>query len=174
MLVDNEIISEFIVGRSFLDPSDDRVLDEMLNRPIGGGLRLRDLPGITKDTLRTSLSKKQEDKSSVAFKPPVLPQRRRVAARKRLDERSKSVGARVLKDLDLSPAGRQIGKIIKSAAGLSNRSAIIKLMASRVNEHLRISRGRRHEPSADDLEDALAALDTLGDEVRDEIQSRLE
>ena len=42
MLVDNEIIGSFI-NRSFLDPEDDRVLDEMLNHDIGGGLRLRDL-----------------------------------------------------------------------------------------------------------------------------------
>jgi hypothetical protein len=36
MLVDHEIIGSFI-NRSFLDPEDDRVLDEMLNHEIGGG-----------------------------------------------------------------------------------------------------------------------------------------
>ena len=42
MFVDNEIIGSFI-NRSFLDPDDDRVLDEMLIHEIGGGLRLSDL-----------------------------------------------------------------------------------------------------------------------------------
>ena len=36
MLVDDELIGEFI-AKSFLDPEDDRVLDEFLGREIGGG-----------------------------------------------------------------------------------------------------------------------------------------
>jgi DNA repair protein RadD len=35
-LVDNEIIGYFI-DQQFLDPEDDRVLDELLARPVGGG-----------------------------------------------------------------------------------------------------------------------------------------
>ena len=63
MLVDSEIIGSFI-NRSFLDPEDDRVLDEMLNHEIGGGLRLRDL--IEKEVLRATLRKKQQDRATTA------------------------------------------------------------------------------------------------------------
>ena len=52
MLVDNEIVGSFI-NRSFLDPEDDRVLEEMLDHEIGAGLRLRDV--IAKDKLRETL-----------------------------------------------------------------------------------------------------------------------
>ena len=41
-LVDNEIIGSF-VDQQFLDPEDDRVLDELLGRPIADGLALGDL-----------------------------------------------------------------------------------------------------------------------------------
>ena len=57
MLVDSEIIGSFI-NRSFLDPDDDRVLDEMLNHEVGAGLRVRDL-GVTKEQLRETLRQKQ-------------------------------------------------------------------------------------------------------------------
>jgi DNA repair protein RadD len=55
MLVDSEIIGSFI-NRSFLDPEDDRVLDEMLNHEIGAGLRLRDL--IKKEALPHDFTEK--------------------------------------------------------------------------------------------------------------------
>src|SRR5690606_2470475 len=101
MLVDNEIVGSFI-NRSFLDPEDDRVLEEMLDHEIGAGLRLRDV--ITKDKLRETLRQKQQELSQVSSSSdlPVQPQARRVGARKRLSERTGSVVARILKDLKLS------------------------------------------------------------------------
>ena len=51
-LVDNEIIGSFI-DQQFLDPEDDRVLDELLSRPVAGGLTLGDL--VPRDVLRDQL-----------------------------------------------------------------------------------------------------------------------
>ncbi len=170
MLVDNEIIGSFI-NRSFLDPDDDRVLDEMLKHEIGGGLRLRDLIG--KDVLRERLRVKQQDQAVDIRSLPVQPQNRRVQARKRLPQRTNSVVARVLKDLGLSPVGREVGRAVKSVAGRDNRAAVTSMMNASINEHLGIKAGRRKEPNADQNEDALAALDALGDQVRDTIRSGL-
>jgi excisionase family DNA binding protein len=167
MLVDDEIIGEFL-GRSFLDPDDDRVLDEMLEKEVGGGLRLRDL--VSKDQLRTRLREKQQDRLSEVVSMPVQPQRRRVQARKRLAERTGSVVARVLRDLGLSPMGRDVGRIVKGVAGRDNRSALTELLSRRVNEQLGIDSGRRGEISADQAEAALAALDSIGDRVREELR----
>ena len=168
MLVDNEIIGSFI-NRSFLDPEDDRVLDEMLDHEIGGGLRLRDL--IKKEQLRETLRKKQAvtalvDTSSL----PVQPQARRVQARKRLSQRTGSVVARILKDLGLTLGGREVGKINTKVAGRDNRAAVTSLLNTAINEHLGIVSGNRRSPRADDNEDALAALDILGDQVRDSLK----
>jgi DNA repair protein RadD len=170
MLVDNEIIGSFI-NRSFLDPDDDRVLDEMLNHEIGGGLRLSDLIG--KDVLRERLRAKQQDHAADIQSLPVQPQNRRVQARKRLPQRTNSVVARVLKDLGLSPVGREVGKAVKSVAGRDNRAAVTSMMNAAINDHLGIKAGQRKEPNADQHEDALAALDTIGDQVRDTIKKGL-
>ena len=170
MLVDSEIIGSFI-NRSFLDPDDDRVLDEMLNHDVGGGLRVRDL--VSKEQLRETLRQKQAagavtDTSSL----PVQPQDKRVQARKRLAQRTGSVVARILKDLGLSPNGREVGKINKSVAKQSNRAAVTKLLSKAINEHLGIASGSRGKPRADDNEDAVAALDGLGDQIRDSLKRR--
>jgi DNA repair protein RadD len=172
MIVDNEIIGEFI-RHSFLDPDDDRVLDEMLDREIpgGAGLRVRDLR--SKEELREILRQRQAEESREFVEAPVQPQRRRVESRKRLRERSGSVAARVLQDLGLSPAGREVGRAVKTVSGRANLQAAIELMNRRVNDHLAIERASRGEISADQAEEALAALDMIGDRVRDEISAGL-
>ena len=171
MLVDDEIIGEFI-NKSFLDPEDDRVLDEFLNREIGGGIKLADL--MSRDELRDRLRERQKAEPEQFVASPVQPQRRRVQARKRLNERARSVAARVLQDLGLSPMGREVGRAIKTVRGRDNRSATIELMNRRVNEHLGIDRAQRGKISAEQAEDALVALDTLGDEVVREVRSHTE
>ena len=94
-------------------------------------------------------------------------------ARKRLNERARAVTARVLQDLGLSPMGRELGRAIKTVRGRDNRSATFELMNRRVNEHLGIDRAQRGKISAEQAEDALAALDTIGDEVVREVRSAL-
>ena len=168
MLVDDEIIGEFI-SRSFLDPEDDRVLDEFLNREIGGGIKLADL--MSRDELQDRLRERQKAEPEQFAAAPVQPQRRCVQARKRLNERARSVAARVLQDLGLSPMGRELGRAIKTVRGRDNRSATFELMNRRVNEHLGIDRAQRGKISAEQAEDALAALDTIGDEVVREVRS---
>ena len=171
MLVDDEIIGEFI-SKSFLDPEDDRVLDEFLAREIGGGIKLADL--MSRDELRDRLRVRQKTELEPFMAAPVQPQRRRVQVRKRLSERAGSVAARVLQDLGLSPMGREVGRAIKTVRGRDNLSAAIELMNRRVNEHLGIGRAQRGKISAEQAEDALAALDTLGDEVVQEVRSHTE
>lgn len=50
----------------------------------------------------------------------------------------------------------------------------MELMNRRVNKHLGIDRAQRGEISAEEAEDALAKLDTFGDEVVQEVRSRTE
>jgi DNA repair protein RadD len=143
----------------------------MLNHDIGGGLKLRDL--VSKNQLRETLREKQTagavaDTSAL----PVQPQARRVQARKRLSQRTASVVARILKDLGLSLVGREVGKINKKVAGRDNRAAVTSLLNTAINQHLGILSGGRSNPGADDNEDALAALDMLGDQVRDSLKER--
>jgi DNA repair protein RadD len=145
----------------------------MLNHEIGGGLRLRDL--IEKEVLRATLRKKQQDRATTAevTSLPVQPQDRRVQARKRLSQRTNSVVARILKDLGFSFVGREVGKAVKTVAGRDNRAAVTILLNKSINEHLGITSGKRKTPGAEDNEDALAALDMIGDQVRDSIREEI-
>lgn len=163
MLVDNEIIGEFI-SQSFLDPDDDRVLRELLDRDIGGGIHVRDL--IDKEALRATLKQKQMDGADGApLTMPVQPQAKRVQARKRLAERSSSVAARVLQDLGLSAVGREVSRAVKEVAGRPNRAASIELVHKYVNDHLGIDKKQRDTISLEQAQRALAALDSIGDDV---------
>jgi len=168
VLVDSEILGDFI-RQSFLDPDDSRVLDEFLNKSLGAGLKLGDL--ISRDELRERIKKLQiEQGDGAPVSLPIQPQRRRVEARKRLNERAKSVANRVMTELKFSGAGREVGAAIKSVRGQPNRLALIELMNRAINSHLGIGKGERDKISADQAEDALAALDMLGDTIRDQIK----
>lgn len=171
MLVNDEIIGEFI-EKSFLDPEDDRVLDEFLNRDIGGGIRLGDL--LPREELRERLRNHQQSEPAQFVAVPVQPQRRRAQARRRLNERARSVAARVLQDLKLSPAGREVGRAIEPRRRTDNRAAMIQLMNQRVNARIGIGPAQRERISADQAEEALEALDSIGDEVLEEIRSQME
>lgn len=162
MLVDNEIIGEFI-ARAFLDPDDDRVLEEILDRDIGGGLRVRDI--IPKTGLRDMLRQRQADKSSDHVQTAPQPQERREQARKRLRERTSSVAMRIIRDLGLAPVGWEIGKKIKAAAGRDNRTAAIELMNKSVNKFLKVDSKMRDKLTTDQLDGALAELDRLADKI---------
>ena len=72
----------------------------------------------------------------------------------------------------MSPAGREVGQRDKSVAGRDNRAAVTSLLNKAVNEHLGIKSGSRKNPDAEDNEDALAALDMLGDRVRDSLKGK--
>ena len=160
-LVNNEIISHFLEQR-FLDPEDDRVLDEILNREIAPGLTLGSV--VDRETLRERI-RQQHSTGVVEYQEiPVSPQRRRQQARQRLAERSKSVAARILKDLKIAPTGRDLAR----AAGRSakpNLQVAIALTHERVNDYLGIEPGMRDEISADQAAAALDHLDHIADEL---------
>ena len=167
MLVNNEIISHF-VGQSYLSPDDDRVLDEILAQRIPGTpFRVGDLK--SREELREMLRTKQRELSEPLPQPiPVTPQRRRRAAKQRLYERTNSVVARLLRDLKLSPAGREVGRLYKTPH-LNNRTALTQVLNREVNKLLGIESGARNTIKATDAEEAFRQLDEVADRVRDQI-----
>lgn len=173
LLVDSELISHF-TDQAFLDPEDDRVLDELLSQSVAGGLTLGDL--VDREGLRTKLRERQaatrgsEEHQAI----PVSPQKRRRASRDRLAQRTNSVVARVLKDLGLSRPGRDVAKAMPGARGSANVAAITVLLNKAINESLGIGSKSRGELTAAQTATALEQLDTLGDQVRDRIRDALE
>ena len=169
MRVSSELVSHFLESQ-FLDPDDDRVLDKMLAQPIPGtGLTLGSL--MDRAALRAKLKEQMGTGDTGHERVPVSPQRRRQAVRARVAERANSVAARILKDLAFAPAGRDVGKAVKSVSGRPNRIAVIELLNHRINAFVGIKKGERAEMTKDQAEKAFEALDRLGDEVRAEINN---
>jgi DNA repair protein RadD len=167
-LVNSEIISHFI-DQQFLDPEDDRVLDELLARPVAGGLTLGDL--VPREQLRERLRQQRDATPAQAPAPiPVSPQRRRQATRKRLNERANSVVMRILADLGLSRPGREVARAGLGTGPGPNVQAVTKLL----NNEIRSFTGKdREDLTADETEAAYQELDKLGDAARDRIRQAL-
>jgi excisionase family DNA binding protein len=171
-LVDNEIISHF-VDRAFLDPDDDRVLDELLSQKVGStGLTIGDL--VDREALREKLRQRHAAYEESPATIPITPQRRRRGARTRLRERTGSVAARILTDLDLPRQGRQVARALPGGgAPVPNITYVTRLLNREINDALGIERGERQTLSAQEAESALTALDDYGDAVRDRIADAL-
>lgn len=166
MLVNSEILTSFI-DQAYLDPTDDRVLEEMLAKEVAPGLLLGDI--VPLEQLRSALVERQAARASdVPTSIPVSPQRRRQSARKRLNQRVGSVANRVLDDLLLPRQGRQLAKVVKGPMA-SNTQIVTRLLNTAVSAEVGDVRG---EASAEDLERAQQKLDTIADEVRDEIAKK--
>jgi excisionase family DNA binding protein len=170
MLVRNEIISHFI-GQSFLNPDDDRVLDEILAQKVAGTpLTVGDLT--SRESLRSMLRQEQDEHRGTPKALPITPQRRRRASKKRLFERTNSLVARILRDLGLSPAGREISRNMKTGRG-GNRAALTQLLNRAINDRLNIKSGQRNTLTAKQAEAAFGELDNIGDQVRDAIRQKI-
>ena len=170
MVVNNEVLTHFI-GQAFLNPDDDRVLDEILSQRVPGTpFRVGDLR--SKDELRAMLKAKQQEVAAEQPREiPITPQRRRRAARTRLAQRSNSVVARILKDLKLSAAGFQVGKLFGVPG--NNRASLIHLLNKDINTCAGIGSGERNTMTAKQAEDVFGQLDNLGDSLLEKIQSAI-
>ncbi|MCR4338646.1 MAG: hypothetical protein NUW01_02040, partial [Gemmatimonadaceae bacterium] len=172
--VAGEIISHFLRDQ-FLDPEDDRVIEKILASEVVAGLTVRDI-GVTPEALRATLrakfasGPKQEPPGPAT---PIAPQRARQAARKRLSERLQSVGARVLADLELSRAGRDLAQAEGKSARMNNAKLIATLLNQAVNDHLGRDSGTRPDWSREEAERAYNNLDQVADTLRDRLHQKL-
>jgi hypothetical protein len=66
-----------------------------------------------------------------------------------------------------------VGRVVSEVRGKPNRDAISRLLNHKINAYLGIGRGKRKDPSADQMEQAFNNLDVIGDEVRDRIKEVL-
>jgi len=167
----DERLSHFL-NRSFLDPSDDRIVDELLDAKGPGGFTYREL-GITAEQLRTLQSDRLAHQEAPAEAVPVQPQVRRQTLRNRLDSRSKSVHQRVLTDLGLARAGFDISRATKGVRG-NNADALFVLLNNEINTFAGREKASRDRWSVEQLQAAYDALDEIGDQVAESIRAAME
>ncbi|MEW5808122.1 MAG: DEAD/DEAH box helicase family protein [Actinomycetota bacterium] len=170
MLVDNEILADF-VEQTYLDPTDDRVLDEILAREVAPGIRVGDV--VDREQLRQRLLAQQAAAAAPAPAPiPVSPQRARQSAKVRVNQRTKSVANRILADLDLPPRGHQLMAV---AGGPRQHNTVIAIrrLAAAINEEVGMPNGTRGQWSGAQLTTIFERIDDLGDTVRDTLRTQL-
>lgn len=170
MLVHDEIITEDFVRQSFLDPSDERVIDRILETKIPGLGSVGQL--MSRQQVQQKLKEAQRKMlEGMPEKIPVSPQKRRQGARKRVADRPRSVAARILTDLKLAVTGFEVGRLIPEARGSKNNlEAAIRLVNRAINERLGIENSQRNEVTAAEMEAVYGDLDSIGDDVRKRIE----
>jgi excisionase family DNA binding protein len=169
-VADDEKLSHFF-NQSFLDPSDDRVIEEWLDTKGPGGFTFRDL-GITAEKLRSMQAERESHTEAPADHVDVQPQVRRQTLRSRLDRRSKSIHQRILTDLGLARAGYDISRSVKEARG-NNADALFAMLNAEINTFVGQPKGSRQAWTLDLLESAYEGLDDIGDQVSATIAAAL-
>ena len=171
MVVQEEIISHFI-EQDYLDPTDDATIDDLIEAFHNRGLDPEEL-GLSRENLRARLMQARTRENLEPREIPVTPQRRRREARRRLNERAKALASRILKAIGSSINGRDVSVAYPELRSANNYAAVIRIVHNAVNDRLQTDVGTRAELPLERLEQVLAQIDQIGDEVQAEIQERL-
>ena len=172
MNVSQEIIDRFI-SDPFLDPSDDAVIDNLMNVMREQGMDPEVL-GLDPDELRRRLvaSRERAGAPEQLHELPVQPQQRRKVLRQQLRESTQSLANRICEALGEAPTGVRIANL-GGAPGQNNLGVVIARTHRAVNDRLGIERGGRRELTLEQIESALRILDEIGDDVEAELREKL-
>jgi hypothetical protein len=172
MQVLDEVLDRLVTD-SFLDENDEGAVDAVLAEmrrtlgvdPVELGLSRQELAG------RLLQARRRHQIQPRAR--PVQPQDRRRELRRLLDEGARSVAARMLSALRLSPTGVDLIRLMPDLASATNNiAAAIRLIHRQVNEGLGIPPSFRGELDIAQHEEAVRRLDEFGDVVQIAIEQR--
>lgn len=157
MVVHKEIVDSFL-QENFIDPDDETLLDEM--RGIAESL------GFDAQDMVEALKKKNAEKikaveASAQF--PVIPQRQRIEARRRLQEEVKRAAKLLLNRLGLTLPGRELAFKLATGKGITgnNFAAAVQLINHEVNRSLGVEAGERNKLRTEDYQRAMSSLDEI-------------
>ncbi len=172
MTVIDEVIDSFITD-DFLDLNDQGAIDEAIHQ-IGQllGVSAEDL-GLTREELIGRLLAARQRAELKPQQIPVQPQEARKERRRRLNEETRSVAGRIIQALNLAPQAPNLVPLFPQFASRNNIGVIIRLMHHYVNERMGFESGIKGELSIDQLDAAINILDDIGDQVQEEIFTRL-
>lgn len=169
MIVTNELTLDTFLGDTFLDVSDESLPDRVLETLRAQGIDPA-AAGLSRDILTALIESRVVAEPTGPKAQPVQPQARRKALRSRLEESSRVIAMRVCQTTGLSPAGRKIS--IKLGAP-NDLAAVIRLMHDGVNRFLGIPAKARRDLTAEQVQSALDNLESIADEVEDNVRERI-
>ena len=174
MDVQREVLSDRFISDSFLadDAVDDAQIDGVLHSIEEQGIDLA-AAGLGRDEWRRILAAQKRQGPEGPKRLQVQPQDRRKAQKQRLVERVKSEASVVCSTLGLPLIGVRIPLAVPSTNASNNLTAVIVILNRKVNDLLGVASGQRGELSLDQIEQAMAALSALVDEVKAELTETL-
>ena len=174
MVVLQETISHFIQEK-FLPEDAKAVIDDVLNAMALRGVDLETL-GITRKELEERIRRtaaENESKGKVLDRL-VQPQKARVLARKRLNERVRSGSKQLLNELRLRVSGFELPRMFPKTGATNNIAAAIVLLNLETMEYLKAGASERDLLTTDQLVAAHDNIDTIIDRVAVKVRQRLE
>jgi excisionase family DNA binding protein len=167
MIVKEEIISQFF-EEDFLDTEDNVLLDELKAHAESLGFDGNDLIEALK---RQHKENRRVTEASAPL--PVLPQKQRREARKRLNEEVNRTAKLLLNRLGLEFNGKDIAfKIFPGRVTGSNFVAAVQLVHSAIDKKLNIKSGQRNRLKTEDFIKAQEMLDPILDSLTCQFKKR--
>jgi superfamily II DNA or RNA helicase len=168
MMVQKEIVSEFF-EEDFLDTEDAVLLDEL--KAVAESLGF-DAEEIGKAITGKKKEKRRITEASAPF--PVLPQKKRQEARKRLKEEVNRAAKLLLNRLGIDFSGMDLSfKILPGRATGNNFVAAVQLVNKEINKRIGIKSGERDRLITEDFVKAQELLDDVLNTLTRQLKKRM-
>jgi DNA repair protein RadD len=172
MVVLQETIAHY-VKEKFLAEDAKAVIDDVLNAMALRGVDLATL-GISREELeeriRTSIT--EGESRGKVLEQPVQPQKARLLARQRLDERVRSASKELLNELRCSIGGFELARLFPQTGATNNIAAAIVLLNLEVMEYLKTGHNERDLLTTEQLVQAHDNIDGLIDSVAAKVRKK--
>ena len=171
MKVLNETV-EMYIQRGFLQEVDQMMVDDLLSTIRAKGFDPSEF-GLTEEMVRMRLEMaSQAEREVSAFNPPIQPQRRKEALRKRTYQDARSIADTVTNRLELKHGGRDLVRHFPGR-GPMNTAILITLALGYQNKVMEVASGDRDNASADQFEKALEATPDIADALTAAVRGKL-
>ncbi|MFA5156815.1 MAG: DEAD/DEAH box helicase family protein [Candidatus Omnitrophota bacterium] len=156
-IIRNEIVDSFL-QEHFIDVEDEILIEEMKATAESLGIDAQDIAEFLKNKQGDKINKVE---STIPF--PVIPQRQRNEAKRRLHEEVKRAAKLLLNRLDISFDGKDLAYKLAQSSGVTgpNFAAAVQLINHEVNKQLGIEKGEREKLRTEDYVKAIEALDNI-------------
>lgn len=169
MVVLNEIVERFVT-QDFIDITDEAVLDQLIATIYKTtGINPETL-GLSREDLRKRLLNAKKKTNIIPEKIIVTPQRQRQQARKRLDEKARSLANKVLSAVGLAVNTPQLVKHFPRSGAANNFSVAIQLLNKKIEERVGAP---RKDLEIEQIKSIYTQLDEIGDEVQKTLEEKL-
>lgn len=168
MIVEKEIVSEFF-EEDFLDTDDSALLDELKAHAESLGFDAEDILKAIKEKKK---SKRRVTEAAAPF--PVLPQKQRREARKRLKEEVNRTAKLLLNRLGLKFNNKNIAfKLFPGRATGNNFVAAVQLVHGELNKKIGVKSGQRDRMKTEDFIRAQELLEGVLNSLTRQLKKRM-